>query len=166
MEARSWEFVLAGGLEPLLQLLDGGLHLEHQHSALLIIASVASVRELQGMLDEAGALELLVDQLAKEKHPASQAFATSALTHILYHQHEWICEPRDAHAELLFSHDPQEMPQESAARIRGNGQLSTELALVSAEVDSEPQLESAVVSRLLAMPAVPRLVALLSTGDR
>ena len=166
LASMSWELVQLGALDLIVSTVrEEGLHKDLRRSAMVVMACVASVPELQGAVASAGMLEVLAEVLEPQKHHEHQALAASAVASILYNRHEW---PAVRPPRVLADNPHAEQQQQQQQQQSG---LSSELALVSptdggsgtiaiaadgSEEGEEEELPavSAAVTRLLDTPIV------------
>ena len=81
---RSAEVVAAGGVRPLLQIVQSRIHVKLRRAACLVLGSAAASEALQGVLVEAGAVEVFVSVLQPGRHYEHQQLACSALANMAF----------------------------------------------------------------------------------
>jgi hypothetical protein len=82
---RSAEVVAAGGLLPLLEIVQSRIHVELRRHACLALASLAAAEALQDVLIGAGAVEVLVGVLRPGRYFEHQQLACSALANLVFY---------------------------------------------------------------------------------
>jgi len=82
---RSAQVVAAGGLLPLLEIVQSRIHVELRRHACLVLASLAATEALQSILIEAGMVEVLVSILRPGRYFEHQQLACSALANMVFY---------------------------------------------------------------------------------
>ena len=82
---RSAEVVAAGGVLPLLEIVQSRIHVELRRHAYLALASLAASEALQDILIKAGTVEVLVGVLRPGRYFEHQQLACSALANLVFH---------------------------------------------------------------------------------
>lgn len=154
---RSAEVIAAGGLLPLLEIVQSHIHVELRRHACLALASLAATEALQDILIQAGTIEVLVGILRPGRYFQHQQLACSALANIVFYSNS---------SADRFAQEQQEREE---AREMAMEQGSTIAALAKGGVDDPDTSPPEAIQRLLSAHggnAVHWLCLLLKQGDR
>ena len=154
---RSAEVIAAGGLLPLLEIVQSNIHVELRRHACLALASLAATETLQDVLIEAGTVEVLVGILRPGRYFQHQQLACSALANMVFYSNS---------SGDRFAREHQEREEATEIAMEQGSVIAAPSKGDMEDPDSSPP---EAIQRLLSAHdgnAVHWLCLLLKKGDR